>query len=235
MKTNQLNKISATVFLMAVLSVGAVNPVFAQRRTRKDQPEKREHPKGRIEKRENHSSVERNNRDRGNDDRFKKNNYKRDREHSRNYTYHTPRYERHDNHRNWNRNRNWNNDRCWDREHPVYVNHRYYRISRYNGRVRVYARAPWGHRHPVVIRHGHGDIYCFGGNFYTYYPRYGYVQIELPRDIVFSTIPSGAVRVRVNGHLMFRLGNVYFELGSGGYRIANSRGYPEMYGYIDRY
>jgi hypothetical protein len=101
--------------------------------------------------------------------------------------------------------------------------------------VRVYARAPWGHRHPMVIRHKYGDIYCFGGNFYTYYPRYGYVQIQLPRDMVFATIPRGAVRVRVNGHLMFRLGDVYFELGSRGYRIANYHGYPEMYGYVDRY
>ena len=145
-----------------------------------------------------------------------------------------PSYERHDSHRSWNKNKHWNNQR-WHREHPVYVNHRHYRIPRYNGRVRVYARAPWGNRHPVVIRHRYGDVYCFGGNFYSYYPRYGYVQIELPRDIVFTSLPRNAVRVRVDGHLMFRLGDVYFEFGSGGYRVSNYRAYPEMYGYIDRY
>lgn len=247
MKTTQFHKISATVFLMAVLSVAAVNPAFAQRRTRKYQPERREHSKGKYENRDHGSSDrERNNRNERNDDRFKKNNHNRDRDHERNYAYHTPRYNR-DNDRNWNRNKHWNNnrhwnknkrwdnDRRWHREHPVYVNHRHYRIPRYNGRVRVYARAPWGRRHPMVIRHKYGDIYCFGGNFYTYYPKYGYVQIQLPRDMVFATIPRGAVRVRVNGHLMFRLGDVYFELGSRGYRIANYHGYPEMYGYVDRY
>lgn len=235
MKTTQLHKISAAVFMMAVLAVVSVNPAFAQRRTRKYQPEKREHSKGNYKKRDHQSKKERANQNQRNDDRFRRNNHDQDRVLDRDYSYRSPSYARHDNDRNWNKNRHWNNNQNRHREHPVYINHRHYRIPRYNGRVRVYARAPWGQRHPVVIRHRYGDIYCFGGNFYTYYPRYGYVQIELPRDMVFTALPRDAVRVRADGHLMFRLGDVYFEFGSGGYHISNYRAYPKMYGYIDRY
>ena len=40
MKTTQLHKISAAVFMMTALAVVSVNPVFAQRRTREYQPRK---------------------------------------------------------------------------------------------------------------------------------------------------------------------------------------------------
>ena len=221
MKTNKLHKISAVMFMMFVFAITAGNPAFAQRRTREYHPEKRENSKGKNEKRDHQSNKARNDRNqRDNDDRFERN----DRNQNRDYSYRAPRDDRRDYDRNWNKRR------------PVYESHPYYRIPRYNGRVRVYARAPWGiQHHPVIIRHQHGNIYCFGGNFYTYYRNYGYVQIELPRDIVFTTIPREAVRVRVDGRLMFRLGNVYFELGSGGYHIINYRAYPEVYGYVDRY
>ena len=234
MKTTPFHKASATVFVMAVLAVVSVNPVFAQRRTREYQPQKREHSnKGKENK---HNRSGRDNEERGHNRDHWVEKSRQHRDHDRNYAYHEPRYDRHFHEQDRHRGEHWNNDRRWEREHPFYAEHRHYRIPRYNGRVRVYARAPWGrHRHPVVIRHRDRDIYWYGGNFYTYYPRYGYVQIEVPRSMAFTTIPRGAVRVRVNGHLMFRLGDLYFELGTGGYHLANYNRYPQLYGYIDRY
>ena len=234
MKTNQIHKISAAAFIMVVLTIASANSVFAQRRTREYQPEKRENSKGKYENHDHQSNKRRDNRNWKNDDRVKRN--QQNRNHDRDYTYRAPHNERHDYDRNWNKNKRWDNDRRWHNERQVYVYHKHYRIPRYNGRVRVYARAPWGfQQHPVIIRHRFGDIYYFGGNFYTYMDRYGYVQIEAPRNVMFTTIPRGAVRVRVNGHLMFRLGDLYFSLGTGGYHIVTPDAYPEVYGYIDRY
>jgi hypothetical protein len=124
-------------------------------------------------------------------------------------------------------------DRDWDdrysernddrREyHPKYTNRKhnykpdYFDHPRYG---RVYHNMDQRH---VVYRHKHGDYYFLGDHFYRYHKGIGYCVVEPPRGIYFSHLPVACDRVRIDGHVFFRHGDLYFQLSPRGYVLVPS-------------
>jgi len=84
----------------------------------------------------------------------------------------------------------------------------------------VYHRKPWRHHHrPVVFHHRHGKAYYYDGYFYRYDNRYGYVVIEQPSHLIFTTVPSEFNRVSIHGGIYFRHRNIWMERTPRGYRL----------------
>lgn len=77
-------------------------------------------------------------------------------------------------------------------------------------------------RSPVVFKHHRGDYYYYGNNFYRYNRGIGYCVTEPPRNVYFSHLPVNCNRIRINGHLFFRHGDIFFTHSSRGYVIVPS-------------
>ena len=117
-----------------------------------------------------------------------------------------------------------NNDRDRDyqyREYRPKYNNRYkhydsdyFEHPRYG---RVYHRFD---HNPVVFHHDRDDYYYYGNRFYTYRRGVGYCVAEPPRNVYFRTLPVECERVYVGGHLMFRNGDLFFQLSPRGYVMA---------------
>lgn len=75
---------------------------------------------------------------------------------------------------------------------------------------------------PIVLKHRHGDYYYSGSNFYRYHKGIGYCVVEPPRNMYFSHLPVDCNRVRINGHVFFRNGDLFFQLSPNGYMIVPS-------------
>ena len=112
--------------------------------------------------------------------------------------------------------KNWN-----DREYrPKYTNRYkhsdsdYFEHPKYG---RVYQRFD---RTPVVFHHDRDDYYYYGNHFYNYRRGIGYCVVEPPR--YFRTLPIGCERVRADGRILFRNGDLYFQLSPRGYVIVPS-------------
>jgi len=84
---------------------------------------------------------------------------------------------------------------------------------------RVYHRFD---HNPIVLKHRHGDYYYAGNNFYRYHEGIGYCVVEPPRNMYFSHLPVECNRVRINGHVFFRTGDLFFQLSPAGYMIVPS-------------
>ncbi len=82
---------------------------------------------------------------------------------------------------------------------------------------RVYERFD---RRPVVFHHDRDDYYYYGDRFYTYRRGVGYCVVEPPRNVYFRTLPVECERVSVGGHVMFRNGDLFFQLSPRGYVMA---------------
>ena len=94
----------------------------------------------------------------------------------------------------------------------------HYRRTHWNNHA--YHHAPWSHGHyPVVFNHKHGKVYYHQGRFYRLHNIYGYVIIEEPSQLIFTTIPADFHRVYVRGHLYFRFGDIWMIQTPVGYRI----------------
>lgn len=89
--------------------------------------------------------------------------------------------------------------------YEIYEGHKYYR------------RAPWGMHRPITLYHNHNRIYYFGGHYYEYYPRRGYLMIEIPSGYVFDEVPRGFARVWINGAWCYRRGDFYLRPGIHGF------------------
>lgn len=129
------------------------------------------------------------------------------------------------NERKWENSREYRNDKAWKHSerreyHPTYSKKWVHRAPAYYDH-REYGRV---YRHfdhdPVVIRYNRGNYYYYGDHFYVYRRGIGYCVTEPPRNVYFSDLPYGAVRVRVNGHLFFRTGNLFFEMSPRGYALV---------------
>lgn len=95
-----------------------------------------------------------------------------------------------------------------------------YRYRRTHWDHHVYHRPPWGYEHrPIMLHHHHGDVYYHHGRFYRYNNLYGYVIIEEPSYLIFTTIPADFHRVYVSGHIYFRFGDIWMVQTPLGYRI----------------
>jgi hypothetical protein len=84
---------------------------------------------------------------------------------------------------------------------------------------RVYQRFD---RNPIVFHHDRSDYYYYGDHFYTYRRGTGYCVVEPPRNVYFRTLPVECERVYVDGHLLFRHGDLFFQLSPRGYVMAPS-------------
>ncbi|MGQ8336163.1 hypothetical protein ACUNWD_06390 [Sunxiuqinia sp. A32] len=80
------------------------------------------------------------------------------------------------------------------------------------------------HKAPLKLRHARGDYYFYGGHYYRYYSRIGYVRVELPRHLVFDRLPFNCEAYRVGHHTYYRHGDLMFERCDHGYRLAPSIG-----------
>jgi len=130
-----------------------------------------------------------------------------------------------------------NNVRSGDRNHyeghKSDGNHGDYSYSehnsgrRYNGHQQAYTNHPrygrvyqtFEHK-PYVFRHSHGNYYYSDNQFYTYRDRIGYSVSEPPRDVYFDELPFECSRVHVNGHDLYRNGDLYFSHSTRGYIIV---------------
>jgi len=111
-----------------------------------------------------------------------------------------------------------NNKKYWNK-HYKYDRKYAYHHPKYG---HVYSRF---HVNPVRIHHHvHGDYYFYGGHYYRHYHGIGYVQIEIPRHMVFNHLPFQCELVRVGPQVYYRYGDMYFERYSHGYRLAPSIG-----------
>jgi len=120
--------------------------------------------------------------------------------------------------------KNWNN-REDDREYrPKYSNRNkhyesdYFEHPRYG---RVYQRFD---HNPVVFHHDRDDYYYYGDRFYSYRRGVGYCVVDAPRNIYFRELPVACERVQVNGNVLFRNGDLYFQLSRRGYALVNLPG-----------
>jgi hypothetical protein len=84
---------------------------------------------------------------------------------------------------------------------------------------RVYTRFD---HNPLVFKHQHGDYYYFGNNFYRYHQGIGYCVVEPPRNIYFRHLPDDCNKVRIDGRVFFRHGDLFFQLSPRGYVIVPS-------------
>ena len=114
--------------------------------------------------------------------------------------------------------RNWNN-----REYRPKYNNRYkhyeanyFEHPKYG---RVYQRFDYN---PIVFHHDRDNYYYYGDHFYTYRRGIGYCVVEPPRNVYFNSIPDECERVYVDGHLLFRHGDLFFQLSPRGYVMAPS-------------
>ena len=125
-----------------------------------------------------------------------------------------------ENSRNSRKYKDWKHDNRREDYHPSYSKKWVHRQSDYydhHDYGRVYRRFD---REPVVIRYNRGDYYYYGNHFYTYRRGIGYCVTETPRNIYFSNLPTGCVKVRANGHLFFRTGDLYFTYSPRGYALV---------------
>jgi len=113
--------------------------------------------------------------------------------------------------------KNWNN-----REYrPKYSNRNkhyesdYFEHPRYG---RVYQRFD---HNPVVFHHDRDDYYYYGDRFYSYRRGVGYCVVDASRNVYFRELPVACERVQVNGNVLFRNGDLYFQLSRRGYALVN--------------
>lgn len=118
-------------------------------------------------------------------------------------------YEKHAWHRN---DRNFEYHPKYNKKHS---GHREYFDHPSYGRV--YHRF---HHNPVVFRHNHDNYYYYGNHFYTYRRGIGYCSVESPRHIYFQDLPFACDRVNINGQVLFRNGDLFFQLSPRGYAIV---------------
>lgn len=132
------------------------------------------------------------------DDRTVYNNWRDDREGS---------YER----------KNWNNREYRPKYANKYKNYDsdYYEHPRYG---RVYQRFD---RNPVAFHHDRDDYYYYGNHFYSYRRGVGYCVVDAPRNVYFRQLPVACERVYVNGNVLFRNGDLFFQLSPRGYALVN--------------
>jgi len=129
----------------------------------------------------------------------------------------------------WNRNWEdwrWNYD-SWRayyrgyRPRPYLSYRNYYHHPYYGDVVRRFDFSP------LVFIHNYHKYYCADGYFFRYEPGIGYIRVRLPLGFTFDYLPGGYTeRVYINGYLYFRIGNLFFESSSYGFRLIN---YPERY------
>ena len=120
--------------------------------------------------------------------------------------------------------KNWNN-REDDREYRQKYNNRnkhyeseYFEHPRYG---RVYQRFD---HNPVVFHNDRDDYYYYGNHFYSYRRGVGYCVVDAPRNVYFRELPVDCERVQVNGNVLFRNGDLYFQLSPRGYALVNLPG-----------
>ena len=120
--------------------------------------------------------------------------------------------------------KNWNN-REDDREYRQKYNNRnkhyeseYFEHPRYG---RVYQRFD---HNPVVFHNDRDDYYYYGDHFYSYRRGVGYCVVDAPRNVYFRELPVDCERVQVNGNVLFRNGDLYFQLSRRGYALVNLPG-----------
>jgi hypothetical protein len=94
----------------------------------------------------------------------------------------------------------------------------YYQHPRYG---RVYERFD---RNPLVFHHDRDDYYYYGNHFYSYRKGVGYCVVDAPRNVYFRELPVDCERVQVNGNVLFRNGDLYFQLSRRGYALVNLPG-----------
>jgi hypothetical protein len=129
------------------------------------------------------------------------------------------------NYRRDDRDRNYEQKSWSDREyHPKYSKKNKYHKADYFEHPRygrVYQRFD---RNPVVFRHDRDDYYYYGDHFYSYRRGVGYCVVEAPRNVYFRQLPVDCERVQVNGNVLFRSGDLYFQLSRRGYTLVNLPG-----------
>ena len=84
-----------------------------------------------------------------------------------------------------------------------------------------YHRIPnWTYNyHPVAFRHDHGQFYFHEDRFYRYHEHYGYIIVENPYEVVFTTMPYGYRRIIVDGVVYYKYGNLFFSYTPYGYQL----------------
>lgn len=156
-----------------------------------------------------------------------------DRQNSRYATPQGQRSQREYSGRNYSEHKNYNS-KAYKKQHQNkayhskkgYSNshHSHYK-HQYNDRY-AYTHPHYGqvyrrfHSAPVRLHHAHGNFYWHSGYYYQYHPHVGYVRCAPPRNYVFVDLPGQYVAVNHGGHVYFRVGDLYFERCSGGYRVA---------------
>ena len=73
--------------------------------------------------------------------------------------------------------------------------------------------------HPVSFRHNHGNYYFHEDRFYRYHKHYGYILVENPYNVVFTTMPYGYRRIIIDGAVYYKYGNSFFSYTPYGYRL----------------
>ena len=105
-----------------------------------------------------------------------------------------------------------------ERGRKAYANYgNQYDYQKYNHYSR---QAPWGRHRPVVMNHRNGHVYFYGGRYYEYHPRHGYIMINYPVNYVFNQLPYGSRKVWIDGQYYFRYDNTFFRPIASGFAIV---------------
>ena len=149
-------------------------------------------------------------------------------------------YNRND--RNFYRNYNFHTYSHWNRQWETYYwnvyswrdYYRAYHTQSYLFHRNYVFNTRYGHvikrfnnsSRPIIFYHRNIAYYCYNGHFFRHVRGVGYVLVDIPFGITFSTLPYEYERVYINGYLYFRIGNLFFERTPMGFSLIH---YPERY------
>jgi hypothetical protein len=101
--------------------------------------------------------------------------------------------------------------------------HRDYRFSK-----NYYYHPRYGHVirrfdvSPLIFSFSRGRLFYSDGCFFDYQPGIGYVAVDYPYNYLFTNLPAGNITVGFRGHVYFSVGNLFFEMHHGGFRLVPS-------------
>lgn len=114
----------------------------------------------------------------------------------------------------------------YDRNDRCRAEYAYPASTRFDDARYVYQHPRYGtvyrrfHSAPFRMHGTTGDLYYRSGLYYRYYPKVGYVRVQLPVNVVFVDLPGDYTRVFIDGGWYFRVGDQYFERHGEGYRLS---------------
>ena len=90
----------------------------------------------------------------------------------------------------------------------------YFHHPRYGHTVRLFEHSP------LVFNYTRGRLFFSEGCFFEYRPGIGYIAVDFPYHLLFTSLPYNAVSVGFRGKIYMSAGALFFEPHRGGFRLV---------------